>query len=94
MFGDESAFYLLPAIVRTWAKKGHTPILHTTTRREHLSVASAISLNGQLVSRTQSATFKGAGVVAFLKHLLRQISDSGQDRAYLGRGQDSSLSGR
>jgi transposase len=74
MFADESAFYLLPAIVRTWAKKGHTPVLHTTTRREHLSVASAIGLNGQLVSRTQETAFDGAGVVAFLKHLLRQVT--------------------
>ena len=73
MFADESAVYLLPALVRTWAKKGQTPILHTTTRREHLSVASAISLEGRLVSTVQEVAFNGAGIVAFLKHLLRQV---------------------
>jgi hypothetical protein len=50
MLADESAFYLLPALVRTWSKVGHTPLLHTPTRREHLSVASAISLDGRLWS--------------------------------------------
>ena len=74
MFGDESAFYLLPSLVRTWAKVGQTPLLHTMTRREHLSVASAISLEGRLVSRAQETAFNGAGVVAFLKHLLRQVA--------------------
>ena len=74
MFADESAFYLLPTIVRTWAKVGQTPILSATTRREHLSVASAISWDGRLVSRAQQAAFNGAAIVAFLKHLLEQVA--------------------
>ena len=74
MLADESAFYPLPALVRTWAKVGHTPLLHTPTQREHLSVASAISLDGRLVSMTQEKAFNGAGVVAFLKHLLGQVA--------------------
>ncbi len=73
MFADESALYLLPAAVRTWAKRGQTPVLRATTRREHLSVASAVSLEGRLVSKVQERAFNGAGVVAFLKHRLGQV---------------------
>ena len=32
VFADQSGFYLLPAVVRTYAPVGQTPILH-----EHLS---------------------------------------------------------
>ena len=73
MFADEAAFFLLPAVVRTWAKVGQTPVLRSWTRREHLSVASALSVEGRLVSTVQEKAFNGAGVVAFLKHLLRQV---------------------
>lgn len=74
MFADEAAFFLLPSVLRTWAKVGQTPILRATTRRAHLSVASALSLEGRLVSTVQEKAFDGAGVVAFLKHLLRQVA--------------------
>jgi hypothetical protein len=73
MFGDESAFYLLPCVVKTWAKVGQTPVLRATTRREHLSVASAISTDGSLVSMARATAFNGDGVVGFLRHLLGQI---------------------
>jgi transposase len=73
MFGDESAFYLLPCVVKTWAKVGCTPVLRAATRRDHLSVASAISWDGRLVTRVQKSAFNGASVAAFLKHLLRRI---------------------
>lgn len=74
MFADESAFHLLPCVVKTWAKKGHTPILRPTTRRDHLSVASAISAQGNLVSMARTTAFNGHGVVGFLRHLLRQVA--------------------
>lgn len=73
MFADESAFYLLPSVVRTWAKKGQTPLLRPTTKREHLSVASAVSTQGRLVTMQQRVAFNGAGIVSFLRHLLRQV---------------------
>ncbi len=74
MFADESAFYLLPSVVKTWAKKGRTPTLRPTTRRDHLSVASAISQDGRLVSMARATAFNGAAVVTFLKHLLEQVA--------------------
>ena len=73
LFGDESAFYLLPSVVRTWAREGQTPLLRPMTRKEHLSVASAISLQGELITKTQESAFNGSGTVAFLKHLLKEV---------------------
>ena len=45
---DESAFYLLPGVVTTWAPTGATPVLRGKLSRDHLSVISAISPEGQL----------------------------------------------
>ena len=47
---DESGFYLLPAVVRTYyAPVGRTPILGEQLSRDHLSVMSGISLEGRLL---------------------------------------------
>lgn len=72
-FADEAAFYLLPSVVRTWARVGQTPVLKTPTKYEHLSVASAITTTGKLVTQIRSSTFDGEAIVGFLQHLLRQI---------------------
>lgn len=77
-FGDEAGFYLLPSVllpsvVRTWAKVGQTPVLKTPPKYEHLWVASAVTMEGRLVTQVRASAFNGAGIVGFLKHLLRQI---------------------
>jgi hypothetical protein len=46
---DQSGFYLLPCVVRTYAPVGQTPILHEHLSRDHLSVISAITLEGKLL---------------------------------------------
>lgn len=75
MFVDESGFYLLPAVVRTYAPVGKTPILREHLSRDHLSAISAISLNeGKLYMMEQDRALKGPDVVRFLGHLLRQIA--------------------
>jgi transposase len=73
VFADQSGFYLLPAVVRTYAHIGQTPILHERLSRDHLSVMSAITLEGKLYMIEQERSFKGEDVVRFLKHLMRQI---------------------
>ena len=73
MFCDQSGFYLLPAVVRTYAPVGQTPILHEHLSRDHLSAMSAITLEGKLYMTEQKRSFKGEDVVRFLKHLMRQI---------------------
>jgi len=72
-FADQSGFYLLPMVVRTYAPVGKTPILHENLTRDHLSAMSAITLEGKLYMIEQDRAFKGDDVVRFLKHLMRQI---------------------
>jgi hypothetical protein len=43
MFVDQSGFYLLPTVVRTYAPVGQTPILHEQFTRDHLSAMRAAS---------------------------------------------------
>src|SRR5687767_15174557 len=73
VFCDQSGFYLLPMVVRTYAPVGKIPILHEHLSRDHLSVMSAISLEGKLYMMEQERAFTGEDVVRFLRHLLRQV---------------------
>jgi len=52
---------------------GQTPIVHEHLSRDHLSVISAISLEGKLLMMEQERSFNSQDVVRFLKHLLGQI---------------------
>jgi transposase len=70
---DESAFYPLPAVVRTWAPRGVTPVLHALLTRDHLSVISGITPTGQLLLQMRERSLRGPDVVRFLQHLLRHI---------------------
>jgi transposase len=73
LFVDQSGFYMLPAVVRTYAPIGQTPILRERLSREHLSVMSGITSEGKLLMLEQERSFKGPDVVRFLKHALRRI---------------------
>lgn len=73
LFVDESAFYLLPGVVRTYAPKGETPTLRVPLTRDHLSAISAITPDGRLFLHVQEATIRSGAVVQFLRQLLRQI---------------------
>ena len=71
---DESGFYLLPLAVRTWAPRGQTPILRVPLTRDHLSVISAITLEGRLFLQVRKNNYDGEAVVGFLRVLLRKIA--------------------
>ena len=73
LFVDQSGFYLLPTVARTYAPIGQTPVLREHLSRDHLSVISGITLEGKLLMMEQEGAFKGPDVVCFLKHVLRQI---------------------
>jgi transposase len=73
VFVDQSGFYLLPTVVRTYAPVGQTPVLHEQLTRDHLSVMSGITLEGKLLMIEQDRAFKGPDAVRFLEHALRQI---------------------
>ena len=73
VFCDQSGFYLLPMVVRTYAPVGKTPILKENLTRDHLSAMSGITLEGKLYMTFQDRAFKGEDAVGFLKHLMRRI---------------------
>jgi transposase len=73
VFIDESGFYPLPGVVRTYAPVGQTPILREWWTRDHLSAISAISPEGKLYCHSQDPSLNSDDVVAFLAHLLREM---------------------
>ena len=73
MFVDESGFYLLPSVVRTYAPIGQTPILPETLTRDHRSMIGALTSGGKLYLRSHNHAFSSDDVVSFLKHLRCQI---------------------
>jgi transposase len=73
LFVDESGFYPLPGVVRTYAPVGQTPIVREWWTRDHLSAISAISPEGKLYFHCQDYAMDSGDVVAFLEHLLREV---------------------
>jgi transposase len=73
LFLDESGFYLLPAVVRTWAPIGETPRLIERFSRDHISAISAVSPEGRLYLMTKLESLKGPDVIVFLQHLIEVI---------------------
>lgn len=73
LFADQSGFYPLPGVVRTFAPAGETPVLRENCTRDHLSAMSAITLDGKLFFNVQDRAYKGEDVVTFLRHLLRLV---------------------
>jgi len=73
LFLDESGFYPLPSVVRTYAPVGQTPILHEWWSRDHLSAIAAVSPEGKLYFHSQDHAIDSADVVAFLEHLRREV---------------------
>jgi transposase len=73
VFVDESGFYLLPALVKTYAPRGQTPRLDVPLSWDHLSLIAAITPQGKLYVMIQDRAFKAADLVRFLRHLLRHI---------------------
>ncbi len=70
---DESGFYVLPGVVRTYAPCGATLELRVLLTYAHLSAISAITPEGRLLMQVQERAYKGAAVVGLLKHVLRHI---------------------
>jgi transposase len=72
LFVDEAGFYLLPHIVRTWARRGCRPILRESGRRrkDHLSAVAGVTLGGKLYMFSQPEAFDSGAVIEFLKQLM------------------------
>jgi transposase len=72
---DEAGFYLMPGRVRTYAPRGHTPVLRVWQSRDHLSMMSGVTPSGALYTMIREQPLTGRHSVEFLKHLLRCLGD-------------------
>src|SRR5205085_580764 len=68
---DESGFYLLPGLVRTYAPEAKTPVIHEKQTRDHLSVMGGLTLAGKIYTLARQKPLNGLHSVEFLRHLLR-----------------------
>lgn len=73
VFIDEAGLYLLPMVVRTYAPRGHTPVLRVPLTRDHISAIGGITPMGQIFMQMQEQAYKAVDVVRFLQMLLRKI---------------------
>jgi transposase len=71
VFVDESGFYLLPGVVKTYGPKGLRPILKEWQTRDHLSVMGGVTPQGKVYSLVHQESLTGLDTVVFLTHLLR-----------------------
>jgi transposase len=72
VFVDESGFYLLPGVVRTYGPKGQTPVIDKKLSRDHLSVMAGVTPAGKLYTLVRQEPLTSLDSVFFLKHLLVQ----------------------
>jgi transposase len=74
VFEDESGFYLLPGVVRTYAPEGHTPVLREKQTRDHLSVMGGMTPTGKVYMLARQESLNGLHTIEFLEHLQRVAS--------------------
>jgi transposase len=70
LFEDESGFYLLPGLVRTYAPKGQTPVLREVQTHDHLSVMGGMTPKGKAYTLARQESLNGLHAIEFLLHLL------------------------
>jgi transposase len=75
VFVDESGFYLLPGVVKTYAPKGRTPIVDEWQTRDHLSVMGSVTPQGKVYSLVRPTSLNGLHTIEFLVHLGRLGAD-------------------
>jgi transposase len=71
VFVDESGFYLLPGLVRTYAPEAQTPVLREKQTRDHLSVMGGMTPAGKVYTLARQESLNGLHSVEFLLHLQR-----------------------
>jgi transposase len=69
VFIDESGFYLLPEVVRTYAPKASRPVMKKWQSRDHLSVMGALTAQGHIYTLVRQEPLNGLDTVTFLGHL-------------------------
>lgn len=72
---DESGFYLLPGVIRTYAPRGVTPVIRNLETRDHLSVMAGVTNDGRVFTLARQESLNGLHSIEFLAHLLRHAGD-------------------
>jgi transposase len=75
VFVDESGFYLLPGVVKTYGPKGQTPVVDEWQTRDHLSVMAGVTPQGKVYSLVRPTSLNGLHSIEFLLHLGRLAGD-------------------
>ena len=70
IFIDESGFSLIPPTRRTWARRGHTPVIRHQFNWPKLSAISGVTRQGRLYLRLVRGTIRSRDVIRFLESLL------------------------
>jgi transposase len=75
VFVDESGFYLLPGVVKTYGPRGRTPVVDEWQTRDHLSVMGGVTPQGRVFTLVRPQPLNGLHTIAFLVHLGRLAGD-------------------
>jgi transposase len=71
VFEDESGFYLLPGLVRTYGPEGQTPVIREKQTRDHLSVMGGMTPAGKVYTLARQESLNGMHIIEWLSHVLR-----------------------
>lgn len=71
VFVDESGFYLLPSVVKSYSPQGLTPVIRLKLTRDHLSVMAGMTPEGKIYTLARQESLTGLHSVEFLVHLQR-----------------------
>lgn len=74
VFIDESGFYLLPGVVRSYAPVRETPVIRHKQTRDHLSVMGGMTLAGKVYTLARQRSLNGWDSIDFLLHLQCMVS--------------------
>ena len=69
VFEDESGFYLLPGVVRTYAPEAQTPVIREKQTRDHLSVMGGMTPEGKVYTLVRQESLNGLHSIEFLAAL-------------------------
>lgn len=75
VFVDESGFYLLPGVVKTYAPRARTPVVEEWQTRDHLSVMGGVTPRGKVYTLVRPRSLNGLDTIEFLLHLGRLAAD-------------------
>ena len=73
LFVDESGISLVPFVAKTWAPRGHTPVLVHRFSWLKLSMISGVTPRGKLYFRLEDGAIDGECVCYFLHQVLRHV---------------------